>query len=175
MPKTSGGTRMVSPGTREYKGRVAEVAMLRATGLYSSVEFFPDGGGYVAIEKSPARHKAEEIEVANALANSGYKVTLSNEAGQVKTPDGYAFTMSYEQRTPTSRGAKSVKNAMDHAMEKYAKVALIYDKHKNYHRDTIEAGIKEFEKYHSKNWRYRFKRIIVVSSSGKVYEHTHND
>ena len=37
-----------------------------ASGKYSSVEM-GKGGGYVAIEKSPARHKAEELEAARIL------------------------------------------------------------------------------------------------------------
>lgn len=44
------------------------------------------GGKYVAIEKSPERHKPEELETARILTDKGYKVVLKNESGQVRTP-----------------------------------------------------------------------------------------
>ena len=53
---------------------------MRDSGRYSSVEM-GKGGGWIAIEKSTARHKPEELEAARILADKGYKVTLKNEAG----------------------------------------------------------------------------------------------
>lgn len=79
-------------------------------------------------KKSSAKHKPEEIEAATILANKGYKVTRKDEAGEVKTPDGYLFTASFEQRTPTRA---SVKKALGHASEKMlilplSMISLIY-------------------------------------------------
>ena len=88
MGKTSGGNRILKTGSREYRRRGKEVEEMLVSGKYSSVSLSVKGEGYVAIEKSPAKHKPEEIEAATILANRGYKVILKNEAGQTRTPDG---------------------------------------------------------------------------------------
>lgn len=180
MPKAYGGTRGAMPGTAEYKNRQSEVDTLRQSGKYSSVEFFENSGGYLAVEHSERKHKPEEIEAATYLAEAGYKVTLVDEHGKAKTPDGKVYTFTYEQKTPQKQGtteaAESVRKCMTHAVSKSADIALIYDKHENYHRADIEAGISLFE---NGNERlnpnpYRFKKIIVVDKGGRVYEHVHN-
>ena len=84
MSKTIGGVRNLSSGGTAYRNRVAEAAEMRASGKYSSVTMAEKGTGYIAIEKSSAKHKPEELEAAMHLANKGYKVVLGNEAGQHK-------------------------------------------------------------------------------------------
>ncbi len=170
MAKTSGGVRNVSVGSAAYNNRLAEVAAMRASGEYSSVELAENGTGWVAIENSSAKHKPEEIEAARHLANKGYKVTLADESGLKVVKDGYLFTASFEQRTPTAKGEKGVNKALEHAKKKGADVAVIYDKHRTYNRAEIEAGLRRYESYN----KYRFKRIIVVGSTGNVHVHTHN-
>lgn len=167
MGKTSGGNRILKTGSREYRRRGKEVEEMLASGKYSSVSLSVKGGGYVAIEKSPAKHKPEEIEAATILANRGYKVILKNEAGQTRTPDGELFSISFEQRTPTSA---PVYKALEHARTKNVQIALIYDKHHIYQRADIDRGIKEYESLNG----YRFKQIIVVAHDGKVHKHKHN-
>lgn len=182
--KAYGADRTVSSSSQEYKNRQSEVNALKATRLYSSVEMSKTGGGYVAIEKGKAKHKPEEIEAAKHMANAGYKVILKDETGIAATPDGKVFNYDYEQRTPNPNGAKpkrgdegaqSVKKCLDHGLEKIKKGAsvdtvVIYDKYHSYDRHAIEKGIEKFEKHET----HRFKQIIVISKSGKVYEHYHN-
>lgn len=172
MAKTSGGVRTYRQGSSTYRKRQAEVAAMRASGRYSSVEM-GKGGGYVAVEKSTAKHKPEELEAARILADKGYKVTLKNEAGlghKVKTPDGYLFSASFEQRTPQGSSISNVKNALAHAKDKNADVAVIYDKNRLYSRKNVEAGIRQYEALN----KYRFKQIIVISSHGNIHRHKHN-
>lgn len=187
--KDYGVDRTVESGSMEYNARMAEAQAMLASGLYSSVEMCKDGGGYVAIEKGKAKHKKEEIEAAHHMADAGYKVVLKDETGQTTTPDGYVFNYSFEQRTPNPKGdrplrreigVQSVKKALDHGAEKARKganidVAVIYDKYHSYDRNVVEAGIRRYEQYNNRNRMFRFKRIIVISKSGKVYEHYHND
>lgn len=187
--KDYGVDRTVESGSVEYNARMAEVQAMLASGLYSSVEMSKDGGGYVAIEKGKAKHKKEEIEAAHYMADAGYKVVLKDETGQTTTPDGYVFNYSFEQRTPNPKGdrplrreigVQSVKKALDHGAEKARKganidVAVIYDKYHSYDHNVVEAGIRRYEQYNNRNRMFRFKRIIVISKSGKVYEHYHND
>lgn len=139
MAKASGGTRPVGTYTKAYQNRKTEALKLQQSGLYSSIEFRPKGGGYVAIEKGGKPHVQNEIEAARHLADGGYKVTLLAEGEQgfkVKTPDGKIFNASYEQRTPES---SSIKSCLDHAKSKRADIALIFDKNKVYQRTDIEV------------------------------------
>ena len=171
MAKSAGGVRNVSIGSPAYKNRLAEVSDMRASGKYSIVKMAEDGTGWVAIEKSTTKHKPEEIEAADHLANKGYKVTLTDEAGSKVVKDGKLFTASFEQKTPTSKGEKGVNKALEHAKKKRADIAVIYDKHRTYNRTEIEAGIKSYEKLN----KYRFKKIIVIGSTGNVHVHKHNN
>lgn len=175
MTKKSGSGRQVKEGSSEYKKRLAEVAEMRASGNYSSVEMCKNGG-YVAIEKSKTRHKDEEIEMANFLGDKGYKVILKDETIAMtvtgKTSDGYLYSATFEQRTPTSRGAKGVNKSLEHAKQKEAEIAVIFDKYNTYKRKEVEDGIKLYESFTGN--KHRFKEIIIVSSKGNVHVHRHN-
>ena len=143
-----------------------------ASGKYQSVKM-SSGGGYVAIEKSTFKHKPEELEVANILASKGYKVVLINESGnalRVKSPDGYLFSMSFEQRTPTKDGANTIRNALFHARNKGTDIALIYSKNHVFSRESVDNGIKLFEDVVD----YWFKEIIIVADNGNIHRHKHN-
>lgn len=160
-------------GSREYNRRVQEVEDMLASGKYSSVEM-GEAGGYVAIEKSPAKHKPEEIEAARILSDKGYKVILKDEACEGKTPDGYVFSLAYEQKTPVGGSAANFKHALSHAAAKPdAEVAVVYMKSgwSTHTRSSVEDGIRLFEQHSSK----RFKEIIVVSDNGHIHKHVHND
>ncbi len=173
MAKTSGGVRTYRQGTSTYQKRRAEVEAMRASGRYSSVEL-RDSGGYVAIEKSKMKHRPEELEAASILANKGYKVILKDETGLdigIKTPDGYLFSVSFEQRTPTRDSKKTIMHALKHARNKNADIALLYSRGSSFSRKAVEEGIRTYES----EAKYRFKKIIVVSSSGKIHRHRHND
>ncbi|WP_106830031.1 hypothetical protein [Parabacteroides pacaensis] len=169
MAKTSGGVRTYKNESSTYRKRQAEAEAMRASGKYSSVEM-GKGGGYVAIEKSPVKHKPEEMEAAKILADKGYKVVLKNEAGFTKTPDGYLFKASFEQRTPQGISAQNFKKALGHATNKNADVLVAYMKGRGHTRQSVEDGIRKFEEHNSK----RFKQIIVVTENGKVHRHKHN-
>lgn len=169
MAKTSGGVRTYGQGTSTYRKRQAEVVAMRASGKYSSVEM-GKGGGYVAIEKSPARHKPEELEAARILANKGYKVTLKNEAGGRVTPDGFLFKASFEQRTPQVGIPKNFVKGLEHAKKKMANVAVMYDKYGVHTRSSVEKGLSQYEYLN----KYRFKEVIVISKDGRIHRHKHN-
>lgn len=177
MGKSSGGVRTLTNGSQEYNRRQREVSTMLASGKYSSVVFSEKGGGYVAIEKSTAKHKSEEIEAANILASKGYKVILKDEAGlghQVKTPDGYLFTASFEQGTPTKDSPTNIRNKLFHAQNKrkneHIDIAVLYSRRHLFSRKSVDAGIKLFEEGSS----YRFKQILVVADNGHVHRYKHN-
>ncbi len=170
MAKAYGPDRMLEKYQRPHSDVVKMVETMRSSGNYTTVER-TSAGGIFAIEKGKARHKAEEIEAGRHMADKGYHVTLKDETGFVKTPDGKIFSFTFEQRTPQSNSARSVLKALEHARAKPADVAVIYDKYAVYNRKIVEQGISLYEEY-IKN--YRFKRIIIISKAGNVYEHKHN-
>lgn len=137
MVKSSGGVRNVPVGSSAYNNRLAEVAAMRASGRYSSVEMSENGTGWIAIEKGKAKHKPEEIEAARHLANKGYKITLGDETGSVTVPDGKLFSATFEQKTPEAGGSKGINKALEHAKKKDADIAVIYDKHRTYNRNEV--------------------------------------
>lgn len=169
MAKDSGADRMVEKYAQPFDEVRKQVEEMKASGKYSTVEMTKNGGIF-AVEKGKARHKLEEIEAGQHMAKAGYQVTLKDETGAVKTPDGYIYSFTFEQRTPSTKGSRSVMKALEHAKSKPADIAVIYDKNYVYHRETIEQGLSLYEHYND----YRFKRIIVISKSGNVYEHSHN-
>jgi hypothetical protein len=175
MAKTSGGTRNVPTGSKAHQKRIDEVKRMKESGLYSSVKMY--NTGWVAVEKSGSKHSRVEVEASIHLARKGYKVTLTDEGGQLKSPDGKIFNFVYEQRTPNkSLGAKGVQKAIEHARKKVTAnqnidVALIYDKYRRFKREDVEEGIALYEKHN----KHRFKRIIIVSSDGNIHIHKHND
>jgi len=174
MAKTSGGVRTLKTGSREYSTRELEVIKMREIGLYSSVEFSKKGGGYVAVEKSTMKHKPEELEAAGFLADKGYKVTLKDEAGEFKTPDGKIFSYFFEQHTPSidKNSAKHFSNSLEHAKVKKADIALVYMKTSGHTKKSVIDGIKEYESH--KTNIHRFKQIIIVTKDGRVHKHRHN-
>ncbi|MBD9094788.1 MAG: hypothetical protein EGQ20_20015 [Bacteroides oleiciplenus] len=172
MAKTSGGVRTYKSSSSTYRRRQEEISTMRASGKYSSVEM-SKGSGYVAIEKSTSRHKPEELEAARILADKGYKVTLKNEAGlghKIKTPDGYLFSASFEQRTPKGNTDINIRSSLYHVRDKKADVPILYMKGSGHTRQSVENGIRAFESAS----KYRFKQIIVVTEDGRIHRHKHN-
>lgn len=169
MAKTSGGVRTYRQGSSTYRKRQAEVETMRQSGKYSIVEM-GKGGGYVAVEKSPARHKPEELEAARILADKGYKVVLKNEAGFTRTPDGYLFKASFEQRTPIGNTAKNIRASLYHGRDKKADIPILYMKGNGHTRKSVEDGIRDFES----SSKYRFKEMIIITQDGRIHRHKHN-
>lgn len=101
---------------------------MRASGRYSSVEMGKEGG-YVAIEKSSARHKPEELEIARIFADKGYKVVLKDESGMDEKSDGSLFNISYEQRTPTGISKTNIRSALYHRRKKVLTFKLFIKNH----------------------------------------------
>ena len=178
MAKSSGGSRAITPGSKNYKARLGDFKEKMMSGDYSEGYFSDKSGGYYLVEKSSAEHSDEEVEAAKILADKGYIVKLKDEGGNMSTPDGEVFSYTYEQRTPDkASGPNGVMKCIEHATKKVHKkvkidVSLIYDKHRRFTKSDIEQGIKLYEQY---NRRTRFKQIIVVSPSGRVHRHKHND
>lgn len=181
MAKRRGGNRTLTSHSKEWKNRLAETDDMKLSGKYEEVVFDYDSGGYYAIEKGNAKHKPEEIEVAQFLSQKGYKVTLCDETGSVIVVDGKIFSSTFEQKTPElsmsqKKGiaifdpVSNFKNALGHARDKKANIALVYSKNELQTRKDVEDGIRAYEG--KANWK--FEMIIVVTKDGRVHRHVHN-
>lgn len=93
----------------------------------------------------------------------------NNEAGYARTPDGYLFAASFEQRTPQGNSAQNFKKALGHAAENDADVLVAYIKESKHTQQSIEDGIRKFEVRNQK----RLKQIIIVTEDGKIHKHKH--
>lgn len=170
MVKVVGGVRPLSRNGTAYQNRLEEYRGLMQSDAYSTGYFSVEGGGYFLVEDSPAKHKTEELEAAKHLADNGYKVILKNEAGSHNTVDGKVFNLTYEQRTPTKDAPTTIRNALFHARDKWADVAVIYSKGHAFTRESVEKGIKLYEDAVKDK---RFEKIIVVADNGHVHVHKH--
>lgn len=134
------------------------------------------------------KHDPDEYAAALVMAKDGLivkltpegKVEFANGIGRKGDPvyaDGLVNGHTYEQQTknPQSNSFENLKNAVDnalqHARDKNASLPLIYDKYGKFHREHIEAGLSQFEKYYPD---YKFKAILVVDIHGNLWEHQHN-
>lgn len=165
MAKVSGGCRILTVGSRQYNQRKQEFQELMNSGMYSDGYFSEKSGGYYVVEESRAKHKPEELEAAKILADNGYKVTLIDEAGDIKTPDGKVFTAYFEQSTPEGSSVNNFKGALNHAWEKpNATAAVIYQKYGTHSKETIQQAIAEYSKYSP-----RKLDVYVLTRDGRIH------
>ena len=165
MVKISGGSRNLKGGSREYNSREKEFAEMMGSGKYSQGYFSEKGGGYYVIENSKARHKPEELEAARFLADKGYKVTLKDEAGIVRTPDGYIFKAGFEQSTPKGDSINNFKHSLEHARNKPgATAAVVYMKEAGHTKETIKKAIDKYSTTNKKRLD-----VYVVTKDGRIH------
>ncbi len=171
MTKKTGGCRKLTNGSKNYITREKQYNDLMNSGKYSNGYFSREGGGYYVIENSTATHKPEEIEAAKHLADNGYVVILKDEAGQIKTPDGYIFTAGFEQSTPRGGSVNNFKNCLEHARDKPgATAAVVYMKYASHTRETVQKGIEKYSEKNSKRLN-----VFVITKNGTIHRWvTHN-
>lgn len=164
--KQVGGSRTLTSGSRTYNAREQEFRDAMATGNYTSDSYFSkNGGGYVLVEKSPASHKPDEFEAARFMADKGYKITLKDEAGDVRTPDGYVFSAGFEQSSPKGDSVNNFKNCLEHARNKPgATAAVVYMRDAGHTKATIQAAIEKYREHNSKHLS-----VYVVTKDGRIH------
>lgn len=64
----------------------------------------------------------------------------------------------------------NVDNAIVHAREKGASIALIYDKYGKMHRDDIERGMQKYKQLQPQKYG-QIKAVLVVDKNKNLYEH----
>jgi len=186
MAKASGGTRLVRPYFGSLEKNMAEYDAYINTGLYSREKSSPPTEKRAYILYSADRdYDADEMHVANVLADNGFNVKLTSEKdvmfatyidkkGNPHYSDGTVSLYTYEQKTSTridTTAAASVKQAVMHANSKHSDVALIYDKSGLFHREDIENGISKYKSEHRVWKKAGVKTVIVVNKNDEIYEH----
>ena len=198
MSKASGNTRLLTPKQRQIDKARNEYNQIVSSSLVdASLSYFSEQTGAHAIFMKGHNHTDKiadaeaELEVARAIADNGINVTLTPEGGKYtmyatnvkinkdglkkyKFAEGLMATYTYEQKTPTeinSSAESSVRLAINHANDKHAQIALIYDKHSLFHTKDIENGMKLYQSRH-KAWKTKgVKAVVVISSKKILYEH----
>ena len=188
MSKSYGGTRVVTPTTKNKAAAKSDYKKALSGGKFDKdLSYFSEKTGASALYMHGHNYHETEIEAAKILADNGYNVVLTPEnhnayiskidkKGNPKFVDGTVSLYTYEQSTPlpsnkTQEGlAKSINNTIQHARDKNAQIAVIYDKYNSYHREDINRGMKMFE---SKN-KYRVKAVLTINTKGEVHEWLHD-
>lgn len=165
MVKLSGGSRKLQGGSKEYNKREKEFDDMMKSGEYSQGYFSEKGGGYYVVENSKAKHKPEELEAARYLADKGYKVTLKDEAGSIRTPDGKIFSASFEQSTPQGNSVNNFNKCLNHAKNKPgATAAVVYMKNGTHSKETIKKAIDSYSCHNKKQLE-----VYVVTKDGRIH------
>ena len=198
MSKASGSTKLLTPKQRQIDKARNEYNQIVSSSLVdASLSYFSEQTGAHAIFMKGHNHTDKiadaeaELEVARAITDNGINITLTPEGDKYtmyatnvkinkdgtkkyKFSEGIMATYTFEQKTPTeitTSAANSVRLAINHANDKHAQIALIYDKHSLFHKEDIKAGMKLYQSKH-KVWKTKgVKAVVVINSKKKLYEH----
>ena len=156
------------------------------TGQYDkTLSYLPESGSGSMLYQNGHNYHIEEIEVGRTLADKGYRVVLTPEGivayatafkrdGTPKYAEGTISGIIYDQKTAESNltnAVNNVDNAIVHAREKGASIALIYDKYGKLHRGDIEDGMDKYQRFARTN---DIKAVLVVDKNHNLYEHHFN-
>ena len=183
MSKASGSTRYVNPSTQNRSQSVSDFKNALSSGKYNTeLSYLPPTGSGSMLYQNGHNYHIEEIEVGRALADKGYKVILTPEGieayataftkdGRPKYSEGTISGILYDQKTTESNVTNivnNVDNAIKHAHDKGAEIALIYDRYGKMHRQDIENGMKKYKKFDTTG---RIKAVLVMDKNKNLYEH----
>lgn len=183
MAKASGSTRKVTPSTKSRQTTISDFNEAMNSGQYDkNLSYLPENGSGSMLYQIGHNYHIEEIEVGRALADKGYRVVLTPEGvvayatafkkdGTPKYAEGTISGILYDQKTAESNltnAINNVDNAIVHAREKGASIALIYDKYGKMHRTDIEEGMKKYQRFARIN---DIKAVLVMDKNKNLYEH----
>lgn len=183
MSKASGSTRIVTPSAKSRSETISEFNAAMNSGQYNTeLSYLPESGSGSMLYQHGHNYHIEEIEVGRALADKGYRVVLTPEGivayatafkrdGTPKYAEGTISGILYDQKTAESNltnAVNNVDNAIVHAREKGASIALIYDRYGKMHRNNIEEGMKKYQRFANTN---DIKAVLVVDKHKNLYEH----
>jgi len=119
----------------------------------------------ISLRRVPRAISLKKLKLQDSWLIKDYKITLKDEAGDVRTPDGYVFSAGFEQSSPKGDSVNNFKNCLEHARDKPgATAAVVYMKDAGHTKATIKAGIEKYRQHNSKPLR-----VYVVTKDGRIH------
>lgn len=138
------------------------------------LNYFNDKSGGYYITYNGHLYHGDEVEAAKILADNGFEVRLTSEqTSSITTPggrfkEGKISRFWYEQMTPESTNEDVLKRSIEHAHDKNASIALIYDVDGRYDDRKIGRAIGRYIGQHRVSNNYPVKEILVVSKTTRT-------
>ena len=161
------------------RNRLAYRDALRSNKYDKDKSYFSEEGGCYVLFMRGHNHSDDEMTVAKAFADKGHNIELQPEnnyiwaskwkGGMAKYAEGTLDGHLYEQMTPSAAKVNAVRKTLNHAVDKNAKIAVLYDKHNSLHREDIENGIAAFKSYPHNSGRVT--DLYLVSADLEIYRH----
>lgn len=183
MAKASGSTRVIKPIPVSTKTLHDIFNELIKTGSYDINKSFVDDekGAYYLQAKDREPDENEKI-AAMFFVKKGISVAITPEGdfrfatakkpdGTPKFSDGLISVHIYEQKTIEKDAVKiknNFKKAIQHAVDKKAEIAFIFDRYGKGHRNQVKEAMQE---YKLPAWGKLPKRVIVMNKDGDFFEH----
>ena len=183
MAKASGSTKMIKPipvSTKTLHGIFNEFLN---TGLYErSKSFVNDTKGAYYLQAKGREPDKNEKMAAMYFIEKGISVAITPEGnmryanatkpdGTPKFTDGLFSVHIYEQKTiekDTTKIVNNYKKGIQHAVDKKAEIAFIFDRYGKGHRNQVEQAMQE---YKLPAWGKLPKRVVVMNKDGDYFEH----
>lgn len=183
MAKASGGTRMIKPIPVSTKTLHDIFKEQLSTGVYDRNKSFVDdvNGAYYLQAKGREPDENEKL-AAMYFVQRGISVAITPEGdmryanamkpdGTPKFADGLLSIHVYEQKTIEKDAEKIVANykkGIQHAVDKKAEIAFIFDRYGKGHRNQVEQAMRE---YKPPAWGKLPKIVVVMNKDGDYFEH----
>lgn len=183
MAKASGSTRLLRPIPVSARTLNQIYNDVMSSDMYDKSKSFVDEkyGAFFAQAKGRQPDDNEKM-AAMYFVKKGISIRITSEGdirfataikpdGNPKFADGIASVYNYEQKTierDTENIINNFKRGIQHAVDKKADIAFIFDRYGLGHREQVEKAMKA---YKLPAWGKLPKRVIVMNDEGKYFEH----
>lgn len=183
MAKANGNTRMIKRIPVSTKTLYEIYNTLLSSGDYNVEEsYVNEQTGAFYLQSKGREPDDNEKLAARYFVEKGISITITPEGniryatafkpdGTPKFSDGLASVYTYEQKTIENIAKKIVNNykhGIQHAVDKGAKIAFIFDRYGKGHRDQVEQAMQE---YILPKWGKMPERVVVMNKDGDFFEH----
>lgn len=183
MAKASGNTRMIKKIPVSTKTLHEIYNTLLSSGDYNvEASYIDEQSGAFYLQAKGREPDENEKLAARYFVERGISITVTPEGdikyatavkpdGTPKFSDGLASVYTYEQKTIENTAEKIVNNykhGIQHAVDKGAKIAFIFDRYGKGHRNQVEQAMQE---YKLPKWGKMPERVVVMNKDGDFFEH----
>ncbi len=183
MAKASGSVRMLKTIPVSTKTLRNIFNTMLSTGAYNiRASYINEQTGAFYLQAKGREPDDNEKIAAKYFVGKGVCITITPEGnikyatafkpnGTPKFSDGLASVYTYEQKTIEKIAEKIVNNykhGIQHAVDKGAKIAFIFDRYGKGRRDQVEQAMQE---YKLPAWGKMPERVVVMNKDGDFFEH----